>query len=491
MPVYGRKRKLFNWEDTNWCGSRRSDGKWTSNRCGFAPAVSSFDQACKDHDCNLSRGMDEAQADLEFAGSVDNPIVGYGPYVYHKFRKILSGNNKLMDLPTPNASQAMEQDRKSTIFVDQHDPSNPSAIHHVGEKKLRPLSGSRKTTTYLWENGGTAVEIPTPGTAISSTLFFGHSTYNRTDQAIAIWASIVKKLFEKAGFDIPALDYFVTPAGGGGATYTVQVRYSRSTLAPLETFTTANTNTVNDAATLINIGFQTLSAGENLTFSEAILRWTGADATPEPLATMNLSRLVINQLHKSHLTLQNVTPAAAGSESTEVLSTNPLKFMKYYCKSPVFNIASFQNESNPLASVGGLGRPDADQKIVFFNQNAAFSSNQKSYLREIVNPSNVIDCVAVGKGVLQPGAIMHSNVAYKSGIYLNTFYSQHQPTGLDQAPKMYGNCEVFCLEKVIDSRSESTPPVVVWEIRHSIVTSLTYGKTHPTVPFKSITSSVY
>lgn len=38
---------------SDWCGPHRSDGVYTTNRCGYATARSEFDQTCKDHDCCL------------------------------------------------------------------------------------------------------------------------------------------------------------------------------------------------------------------------------------------------------------------------------------------------------------------------------------------------------------------------------------------------------------------------------------------------------
>jgi len=486
MPPYGRRRKLFNWEDTDWCGSGRSDGKWQSNSCGFATARSRYDQACKDHDCNLARGMDTSKADLEFARNVDNPFIGYAPFFYHKINNMFTPASSTRMVPRAAPRTGLNYNGRSSY---KHVASGTSSIQKVGEHKFK-RAGNRKTVSFFYENGGVVEEIPVNGLRISQVLYVGHSTYNRVKEATALWSAIVKKLFEKSGIDVPNLEVDIMPPGNG--VFSVNVKWVDSTTDLMQNYSFNGNNLLE----IINAFVSYFDTEHYLQFKSIELNTVGADNGDVPsftfMAKLDLERVVIHMFNKSHIQLQNTTSSSTGSEELDVIGTNPLKFRKYYVNRANFAVSNLSTDPDPIQGLTSLGKPSLSSGLIaFFSEDTALSVDQKDYFSSPPRPELIDHCSGVQTGIVHPNGIIHSDCVYKSSYYMSTFYDILRASIVANQTSEFGRCEVFALEKFIDSRFEANAPTVTYQVQHTYVASLSFKKTAPTATVKEVQKEVY
>lgn len=482
---YGLRK--FRFRGTDWCGPGWSDGKWQSNRCGFATARSRFDQACKEHDCAIYNDGSTARADSDFARTVDNPLIGYAPMIAHSLE------NKLMQTPKSRqrynsdssvGSGFMSVSRAGSSYgnTNSFGPGSFRTVNFKGGVKPSHL-GSRKKVNFFYEGGGLISETATIGQPISQVLYIGHGTYNRGRIERSIWSALVKKLFEKHGVDVPALDTAVLETPGSD-TYRIHItgqEVGNATLTALDYGPFASVLQFADliCATTWPVKFH---------FKEMVLRLGSSTTVYKEVASINLERVVLHcgQYHK--LTMQNVTAGDTGGLVTDSVGTNPLQLTKYSIKKANFSIANFTQEPDPLVSSTNLGKPNATQNFIgFYNQNGSFTLGQRSYLREPPTGSEVNDCSSVDKMILQPGASITSSVNYYSSYYLNTFYEGDiSETSTQNTMGEYGKCVVFAVDKVVDTRAEQTAPKIAWQIEYGLSCHVSMKKISPTAYFKEV-----
>nr|QTE03364.1 MAG: capsid protein [Fringilla montifringilla CRESS-DNA-virus sp.] len=499
----------FKFDNTEWCGPGWSDGKWQSNRGGYATARSRFDQACKEHDIDIANGVPLQEADQRFFAAVPNPIIGAGPYVAHylsgahkrdREENELHSRKKQLLMPTMDSiifdtGKATTQASNRNIVTG----SGAGTITKVGERKVAGNRvGSRKNTELMFEYGGSYKEEVVAGQPISQVLYVGHGTYNRQKAATGFWCSIVKKLVEQAGFDVPTLDanLFETPGSING--YYCDVAYQQVGTSGILNFLTSQALDVYTYAQQIADQFESITT--TFVLKEIVWRKGESSTNYQEDSSLNLERLVIHQTVVSDVALQNNTVATVttGNTSTDVLGSNPLRYKKYYIKGQMFEILG-NTEGDNLVGLAGLGKPKkTNASIGFFNQNSNLTAKEKQFLREPPPPKNVADCVAVGGGCVQPGAFLYSDCVYKSSFYLNTFYETAVnpdaigPSGAqNDSIGPYGRTEVFAFDKFLDTRVEQTAPIVAFQIKQKVITSLSMKRIAPTQPLRFIATEVY
>lgn len=482
-----RKRKFygvnkFRFSDSDWCGPGWSDGKWQSNRCGYATSRNRWDQVCKEHDCDLASGMDEATADLKFARNINNPFVGYAPYAFHKINNMFTPN--WSNRGAPSKARSLDYNGSSS-GIGYSKQGYQSSIMNVNKHQKVTQNGSRKTVKLYNEYGGVVEETSEVGEPISQVLYVGHSTYIREQMALSIWCSIIKKLLEKCNYDVPSLDATLIPLPT--SPFSVRVKYQTSENLGFSNFDSISAGNVLDLAQSCVDNF---TSNVQYWFKEIQLTTTGLDLNGVQAGTMSLERCVIKMFVKSKMMIQNTTPSASGSDQLDVLGTNPLKFRKYVIKRPNFEIASFHSQDDPLFGANDVGKPSLSSGLIAFYNNLGFTPNQARYLAEAPRPQMINECNGVTNGVLQPGCFLHNDVIYKTSLYLKTFYAGSD-NPVTKTLSEYGKCEVFAFDKFLDSRAEATAPSINYQIQYTVITSLTFKKTAPTAAYKTVQIESY
>lgn len=506
MVVLNRKNyyatNKFRFEGSDWCGPGWSDGKWQSNRPGYATARSRFDQACKDHDIDIANGVPLEIADRRFFNSVDNPFVGAGPYISHyvtgqhkrKADSQLSYSTKkqIMEdvyVKTPRAGYLGRRAPRGPKRYHQPSYGGASTITKVGNGSKVRNFGSRKNVSFMYEYGGAEAEPAVAGETVSQILYAGVSTLNREKEALAIWCCIVKKLLEKGGTDIPNLDGPINFLTSPPNQLFMRIYVQEENGSGILIYTTPELNSVLAFAQNIVNYYETLNA-QTLIFKEIKMLW--GPVLDVPHATLNLERLVIHMHNNVHFVVQNNTPSADGLTTTDAIGTNPLKYSKYYIKQANLEIMGQPLEPDALVGVLNGGKADqTTQYFSFYSEDGNLTAITNRFLSDIPDARNVKNCKTVERGVIQPGAIVHSNVHFAPNFYLSTFYGRRKPDTQTAATGEYGRCIMFAFDKFIDSREENVAPKITWQAKHNLSCSISNKKLAPTQMYKVTEPVVY
>jgi hypothetical protein len=497
-----RKRKYHNdlFMGTNWCGGRFSNGKRQRNTSGNAPATNRFDQACKDHDINLASGMDTETADLIFAGEVDNPLVGYAPYVYHKGMSLLENNNKMQ---TPQKSQLIEMESSAgSVSYATTGGGGGGQVATFGKGKKVSKGATQNGITLEYEIGFKETEAATASAPVSQCLYVGHCTSDRTSQSLAIWCAIIKKLAQKCGYDVPSLETgLFSNAGAVAPGLYFHVVLESTTLGQSTIDTNVNQTIYDNANQIVSFIFTTLNtvAQPRLIFKEIVLR-QGTTASFNELGNLTLERMLIHLTTSSEITMQNTTLTASGGTDIDQNTVNPLQMTKFYCKQPNFSVVGFTDVESDLQDGSNLGkaRPDtitnggANIKYIrFYNQQPA-NIRSKIFLRNPPNPDEVEGCYRIAKGILSPSGIIKDYLTKKSTFYLKTFYGGNlSESAENNTLEEYGVSTTICFQKVMDTRTDLIAPQISGQLRQRFHVEIGKGRPPPTQVFKQIEFKTY
>lgn len=487
INYYGPNK--FRFPRTDWCGPGWSDGKWQDSVCGYSTARSRFDQACKEHDCDISKG-DEEGADWRFLRDAPNKLIGIAPLISHKLNNIM---NKFTQ------TGRKRSDSSSSMMTGLTDYTIPRSIQNYGvgsmtrivPRKMGRMKKGVKGVMYMYENGGVISETnTTAGQPISQVLYIGHTTLNRDRASLAIWAAILKRLIQKAGIDVPTLVENVFENTNSNNSYVIDVQYAKEGLAGLQT-ANLGVNTINVMATTAYQSFDTI--GGRPLFKAIYLRDTNDATQTKVAASLNLERLIVHLGSSTTLSIQNTTPADSSVLSTDNVGSNPLKGKLYQCNYASFQVATTQKQKDPLFNSSGLGIAGTSQVLGFLNQNNSLEVEQRAILAEVPSPLLVYKCTKTAPVYMLPGAMVKSRLYYKTDCYLNTWYDGFLDSVAGTANQQgdFGKCAVFALDKTLDSRKEKTPPLVTYQIDCDYTCKISSKKLAPTVPYKEIQADTY
>jgi hypothetical protein len=509
MPKRKRERLYyatdkFKFNKSEWCGPGWSDGKWQSNRCGYATARSHFDQACKNHDCNLADGMSEQKADAIFWGECPNPIIGMAPHLYHTAKKNLelfhsSKNNLMSHLATPHKERKND---KMAIDGNTAIEMGPGAMAMGGNSNVFKISGKvreqrnqHKGVGFYYESGGQNTETIATGLNSSKVLYIGHGTRSRIRDETAIWCAIVKKLANKAGLDVTNLENAF--AGSGTAhSYQLRVYYVQSSVGSEKQYASTflnNVSVLNLVATFLT--FIQATANNN-TFQDklyfkGISLFVGSTTDNRELATMTLSKCQISMNIHCELLWQNNTLAAStgtNNNLTDIETACPVNVVQYSIKNGAFGIEGFDHYDDALLSSNNLGKTSATTYYgSFYSGNVNIVPELIKFLSSPPAHNDVKWCTAVHGGVLQPGAMLLSVVTHNSKLMLDQFYDNSTSTDANNLSNgEYGRCHWLAISKTIDGRFAKSTLAGTWETKLYQECEMGYTRGPQTETFKTV-----
>lgn len=503
----------FRLPGTNYCGPGWSDGKWTASRVGSAPALSRTDQACKNHDASYARGEDRTAADWRFSREVKNPLIGYAPLLGNK----LLGNNNMRQrhnsTPTPRTPHSRERSMSmSSASMRSHRsygsdfPSSAGGGNSIVTKatgKPMQVKPSTKGISYFFQSGGQISEgVGVVGKPVSHTLYIGVTTRSMFNEQVAVWAALVKKLYQKAGYVVPELDTAIVIQSGTTKYVWVNlvVTYpDTNTLGGYDGPQVTGGQSINQIATAIagNMAPSGLNT-EGIVFQQLELRegTTGSDFNQ--IASIDLRHVIVHQKVVSHMKVQNNTLGAniaSTQQFTDTLTACPLSVTEYHVNQGSFAITGDNRATSALESLYGYGKSDPiTYKGSFFNRQANFSGTDTNQLETPPSKKTVMNCTKVKSTTLQPGGILIAVVEHKSSFSLHKMYQEKRlsnTTDKNTTIGEYGRCVWLGLTKTIDGLYEKTPPVVTWQTEVYLETSVSSYLPKTTNVLKVVADEIY
>jgi len=520
--VYGR-----------YCGPGWSGGKYRKDDSYKVNPIDAWDAACARHDALIGGGNSLYEADKEFLKdslSVMNPM-GPFPFVYHglsgAYKHGVGGGDrtpspkkkgKLPETPVSmsktdrkgKGKKTVKRKRSSTSAAGTSSKKRKMSVKKQSTAQRRShysagtIRSSKKMTSrrvkyvrkpvshvnYEYENGKQLVETRTSGNNVSQTLFVGHSTANFQKQQQVFWATAVKLLLVKAGYDVPSFDTSIKDVF-------VHVVYQLGSSATQSTYDTTTTTRTLDGFTLDLYNQFQVATTTVLTFKYITLRTT-INATGEAsheLASLNMERLLVKYQVRSILKMQNTTRSGSENTSTTQVSINPVKLKKYQLSEAHFNVSGpGSNSDNALLTSNGLGYAAGTGLIDFFCEASALAGTAtQEYLRSAPDPKLVVGCKRTSTSYLQPGAMIKDYVTYTKIMYFNTIFKQLDVStaGSQGNVVQYGRSNVFCWDKIIDNRAEKEAPEAFVEIVQHFSASCYMKAPTMTASKKAITIPTY
>jgi hypothetical protein len=176
-----------------------------------------------------------------------------------------------------------------------------------------------------------------------------------------------------------------------------------------------------------------------------------------PLATASFQMKI-----KSHLKIQNRTVNVVGDTVSDEIDTVPLEGRLYRARG---NNLLHVNSKTTLQAVG-------DNAVI------RFTAARDGALSELLPASQFRNCKSYAKFKIPAGGIKTSSLYENKVISLTSFFNTLYGYALDSYHPMFGNCQVFALDKIIGSYT--TPILIAYENQYSIQACVLYKSSFQT-----------
>lgn len=343
-----------------------------------------------------------------------------------------------------------------------------------GKKKYRrKYRKMKKPTSNMAKLKGYEVKLETYGEVSDAhCVYIKHSTQYIVALTQAILTAMVRKVFEKAGYQIGNYDQVLTaegPAVANAAPYRLlftyvdpvsgaAVDYAYS-LAAGEKLSTINTNWTQPRDLLRSYFLNGIQV-EIVSISLQILDTHPTTDKYTTKAVFNVENEVMNLFVTSELRVQNRTQSASGSTSTDVVDTQPLygKMFTYRNADPRTQFSS----TTPGAAtadilVNGISKLGLDLLP---------ASNLPFEYYEPPTKNKFINCTSVSKVTLGVGETKQFgfkwNLVGKTKNVLKKLRPVRGTTDSSNLKRTYGasgKCQMLCLEEMI--RTGDTHPIKI------------------------------
>lgn len=463
---------------TSWCGPFWSDNTWKPNSCGYATARSRADQTCKEHDCDIHRGVPYAKADWNFARKNNFNPIALAPLIYHGIKRERSNSGKEMppvkklnnyqDYLTP----PMSQRRSSVSSVGSRSLSNMSFASSRGRSAFAATSGyagplNRKgkksgrtnyiTNQYSSYDGqsGTA-----PNTSNAYLIAHSFPIWNVIAQVLS--AILVKALRNKGQDITKTTDTFAfIPAV---TNWVLRIYYFNDT-NQFNDINITNLNQILYAGSVLVDTIRGFSVGSvdkpprlQLTRLEII------EPTGEKYLAVNLRNTYIHTMTSLNIRVQNQTTAEGGGNETTDIDANPLE-------GRIYDVNSSYIVGRGRASELDIPFPSRLPNTSFVSEIVGLSDYAFAKTNEILN------CKKVSSVQFPPGAIKNTYLKANFEGFLNNLISKALPDETSGTPGNFkppihhiGYGIVLAVRKLM--RDNTAGITLAWDTQYNISTKV-------------------